>query len=899
MFEELLSTSRFFEGIDDYVYDDELVIFATKLLPSWRLVKDGIFIHARPPVDLEQPLPNQGFKIHISPDLEKLDKQFYDVLTWICARNIAFKFMLDKKVLRITNSKLFSRLASGKFITLYPCDTEEFVHAARDLATIMNDYSGQYILTDKRAFASKVVYYRYGGFKSMTKRGSDGELLHLIEGPGNELVLDERHPGRAIPSWIHDPLDDNPKNVQSKLMGSYHIDRVLRFTNAGGVYIGRSKLNDYSVFIKEARPKIGKVGQQNLYYRDILIHEYRALKRLSNCIFTPNPFELVEDWEGHTYLVQQQINWLDWHQFFGKANVILQPFQKYRVNLKQFCSKFFFLLNMLITAVKEIHDQGLVHGDISTSNILVSPDGDEIKIVDFESASVDGSTPPWAPHWGTRGFISKDRNLSAHVERGHDWFAVSQCIIASLLPIPNLPTLTGHTELALLERLVIETGLPEAVVDIFKLVLEEDIDQARKIIEFQINIFSGNKLESSQFRTIDYLRKVDRMFDFNNLQERRKFHQRGVEFLRNNYRKLSHAYFWPNASPNESGSKWNIEHGVSGIALCLSREEIGYASEALDAGLNEMNLKGRIDRIGLYDGVAGVGMSKLVAGVAFDHSLLIQQLRKIIEESNLNNISLYSGLSGIGLYAISVMVHIGLPSAELLLQECMRRVQGAAILNLDLQNSVDRSYINCGLLDGFSGVMFFLSQCCKIQKSDETEDLCLSLGRFIVNKSVVDDFGRSMWLTRNGKAYPFWGSGITGIASSLLRVGTQFSDGHMVHAAKGALHFSYSKYAGRPGQFDGLAGILDTCSDFMALSPDDEVCSMRSSILSALDMFVVQYEDGATFVDPMFGRLSCDASTGLAGILSALKRVSGELPGARPLLDFNLPSAKLFKREEV
>src|SRR5699024_829569 len=85
-----------------------------------------------------QYLPLQGWKIHISANLSNA-KQTLDVLSPILVdNNVSFKHLKDQRTLYEANSKNAPRESSGKFITIYPKNDEQFLLLINNISEVLD-----------------------------------------------------------------------------------------------------------------------------------------------------------------------------------------------------------------------------------------------------------------------------------------------------------------------------------------------------------------------------------------------------------------------------------------------------------------------------------------------------------------------------------------------------------------------------------------------------------------------------------------------------------------------------------------------------------------------------------------------------------------------------------------
>lgn len=77
--------------------------------------------------NINQFLPLQGWKIHISTNLYRAEETLSALSPVLIANNVSFKHLKDQRTLYETNSKNAPRATSGKFLVIYPKDEEQFL----------------------------------------------------------------------------------------------------------------------------------------------------------------------------------------------------------------------------------------------------------------------------------------------------------------------------------------------------------------------------------------------------------------------------------------------------------------------------------------------------------------------------------------------------------------------------------------------------------------------------------------------------------------------------------------------------------------------------------------------------------------------------------------------------
>lgn len=366
-------------------------------------------------------VPKQGFKIHISTAYHDAKQTLFIVSSLMKAYKINFKHVLDGQALFWMYSKNGSRLSVGKFITIYPTSTEQFLFLLDLLhESLLDSPEGPYILTDAR-YKESNVYYRYGAFKEMI----NAEGIHCIQNDQGQLVPDMRKPNTPIPDFIKIPevLNETltPKHPQSiSKLAEYEIKKALKFSNSGGIYHTIRKRDGKEYVIKEARPHVGyDLNGSDATQR--LHHEYLALKELKHINHVVKVYDYFEV-SNHHFLVLEHASgltlnrWLDQHYpIFCEEN-----YASYLLSIKSIYKK-------LYECTSNIHAAGIAVCDISPANIIVHENLD-ITLIDFETAQ---SVSSKKTNMQTPGFSHKENIISVD----KDYFGLSRILHYLIFPL--------------------------------------------------------------------------------------------------------------------------------------------------------------------------------------------------------------------------------------------------------------------------------------------------------------------------------------------------------------------------------------------------------------------------------------------------------------------------------
>ena len=371
-----------------------------------------------------RPLAQQGWKIHLSVALGQ-EQEMLDVVSSYCfARQLSFKWTRSKRAWLLKNSKYADRVASGKFITIYPEDEAEFVQTVFDLAALLKEFApGPYILSDRRWQASP-VYYRYGAFKEMIKEIA-GQKRCCLQAPDGSWLEDRRCPYYYQPDFVQEPAELAKNNFQVKgadisRLTAYQIKGALHFSNGGGVYLAQKNGKNY--VIKEGRPAAGLDGHgQDAFSR--IQKEAAWLKKLAN---VPEVVDIKEDFQAwiHAYLVEDYVS----EQTLGDYVAENYPF--YSEKRAAYVAQSLRIAEKLRRAVAHVHAQGVAIGDLQADNVMITEDG-EVKLIDFEAAA--SLTAPYNPGIMTAGF--SDWALETYEQA--DLYGLYQTIRFLFLPISN------------------------------------------------------------------------------------------------------------------------------------------------------------------------------------------------------------------------------------------------------------------------------------------------------------------------------------------------------------------------------------------------------------------------------------------------------------------------------
>ncbi|MEU6238710.1 class III lanthionine synthetase LanKC [Kitasatospora sp. NPDC047058] len=362
---------------------EEFAAVARPLPDGWERGELEMWSVVRP-VDVR--IPDQGWKIHVSSCIETAEEVLETVHAYCLRERITFKFLRGLPILQVQNSKYAPRGSSGKFCTLYPVDDAELGRCLDGLGGLLAGRKGPYILSDLR-WQDGPLYLRYGGFAERHCRNEKGERVLALTGPDGRLVPDVRGAGFAVPPWAPVPECIAPavaeRAAQQDTGLPYTVERVLHFSNAGGVYLARDGADRPPVVLKEARPYAG-LDQRGVDAVTRLRNEHAVLLRLAGAPGVPAEHGLLTAWE-HEFLVQEYVEGQSLSEWLTARYPLIHPGAD-EDTVAGYTRDALAIVGQVERAIAEIHARGVVFGDLHPRNLIIRPDG-ELCLIDFELAS--------------------------------------------------------------------------------------------------------------------------------------------------------------------------------------------------------------------------------------------------------------------------------------------------------------------------------------------------------------------------------------------------------------------------------------------------------------------------------------------------------------------------------
>ncbi|HTJ72573.1 MAG TPA: class III lanthionine synthetase LanKC [Actinospica sp.] len=860
---------------------------------DWGLRRYGYWLIADPP---GVPELAQGWKLHVSATSRTSAETLRRALPVLRDADVRFKFLIDTTTMREFNSSTFSRPGSGKFITIYPADDESFHRIGHALAVALKGLDGPYVLSDRRYPGSRVVSYRYGGFTGMQRLRADGVRDFMIQDPDGEYVPDERSPYWNPPHWVTDPVlgpeqqqppraatDEQP--AKTLLNDRYEVEDALSFNNRGGIYRCVDTVTGADVILREARPGV-EVGPHGIDAVELLRREYEILTELADTGLFVRPLDFFKQWE-HSFLVEEYVD----GAHIGKLTTSENPL--YFVDLTpgrltDYYLRFQRLWLQVADAVAACHARGIVIGDLSMTNILVTPDG-RIRIIDLESAFHEGVEQ--GAGMFTPGMATLRARTAKHGDRRTDYYALGGVLLTSVFAC-QLGDLVEHSlPLRLLREVAEDLALPIELTTLITDLYDEDADlpdpqELRRRIE-DIPFADTWRQPPPLAHPVK-----SEPAAHNELCDRISSVLSGVvEYMHNVADVHREDRLFPADAMVFYTNPLSLSHGAYG---CL------YAMHSLGADVPDPLLGWALTRStsrhvlppGLYYGSAGAAWALSARGL---RDQAVHLLREAADHPLLyTEPGVLTGMAGHGMACLRLWRDTGLPEFLDRAREIGERLAATAQWDDGRAHwTTSSGEIPVGYAQGAAGIAMFLLVLGTAADDQSAVDLGragleFDLAQGIASANGVVDFPAYAAGDRPTVRRSYWDEGTAGILTTLLRYSDVTGDDLLRKQVDRLLPDVRRKYTVFPQLFHGISGIGNTLLDAYEFLGDPELLGDAERAAEAVLCSAVTRPEGIVFPGEQALRESCDLATGSAGVALFLDRIRHAAPGLRTNRNFVL-----------
>jgi serine/threonine protein kinase len=834
-----------------------------------RFVRSGIWWSYRHNPDL----PKQGWKIHVSASRQHVRDVVSRVIGYLVGQRIDFKVALDLNIFEVLNSKAMARGSSGKLITIYPSDDNEFRRSLADLAHILADAEGAYVLSDMRYRDCKSLYFRYGQLLDTHHIDAMGRRMPYILGP-NGPVPDDRKPTYSQPEWLPWPLDDwKPEEDASDdglLGGRFRIVEAIQFSGSGGVYRAEdTAAADRSVVVKEARPHTHISMREGIDATDISAREWEFLNRLADVGSFPSPVAAFRHWEHH-FIVEEFVEGSDIRAILFEYNPLVQPSFD-TAQSKNFLRIFLTVFNGLASAVQAAHERHVILGDLTATNLLIDRETFDVTVIDLEAcrlveSSEDDKHLEQSVELFTPGFSHSRRSGGASSTAG-DLYSVAAIMAYFIFPIAAM------------------SYLREDVFDLYKVYIDnlgwpEEIHST--IAGLAAERVSLNEALATLGHKAELIERVELPTRQPIVQEQLGFAdvEVGIAAFIEATADLDRSTLFPVDPFAHLTNPMSLGFGATGVLWALYRSGSRIHPE-WKSWLNSRLRKIDINEYpnGLMNGLAGIAWAVDDLGAHTTARRLLAQANERVTESY--DYTFYYGLAGLGMTNLRFYIRSHSDRdlaaaqwcAQTLCDTAQRDGQHAYWLN---EFATDGPLTGLGF--GQAGVAMFLLRMYQLSRDENY----LKLGRQALAWEMAntrpwgDD---SLTFEHTSTLLPYVEVGSAGVAQVLLRYGD-------LDAARPVLRSLNIDYAAMPGYAFGMSGIADALLDAAMILGEE---SYHEAALRQLDYVrkVFLFEPAERFRLPRQGAISplampgegllrcaCDLMTGSAGVLRVFHRVN-------------------------
>jgi serine/threonine protein kinase len=856
-------------------YLDEL---SRHLEPAHELEKHGIWYHVRVG---HQPVPAQGFKIHLSATCSSALKLLQAALPVLVKEQVAFKVVVDAFMLAFINAKNYSRSGSGKFVTVYPSE-KQFAELIEKLSQATQGLSGPFILSDRRYGESGVVFYRYGGFVANDRLTVQGHRLSMIDAPDGKAVQDVRGPSFCLPNGVEDPF---PRPAPTgggttSLRQRYSVESALTFSNAGGVYKGRDSDTGQAVVIKEARPLVGITNTADWDAIEVLRKEHRVLKALEGSGIVPRVIDYFREWE-HEFLVEEFVGGMPLSRYRAsdEMGLIANPHSTSE-SVASFCSRWFQIARELLEAVRGCHARNVLIGDLSPNNVLIDPETLRLRLIDMECAQLTTDPLGQEVNLFTPGFASQSRLSGSPLSPQDDYYALGCVLYSLILPVQPHFRMAPQASRMFLTEIAEDYGLPAGIPEVVFSLMEGKPERATAILELPSEeactaseglILSPALLDDCELEDLELQPVLDgissHILSEANLQRRDRL--------------------WPGDYRLYTTNPLSLAYGAMGIALYLKAERRELPGSILDWILAQP-----VDCSsyppGLYLGLAGIawGLAELGEDEKAAATMKMAYRSPLLKECP----DAFYGMAGTGLASLFFWQRTG---DQLFLDSAVQL--GEALLAVAQSEPAGYSWLSVdgaahgGFAFGGSGIGLFLLYL----YLTTGEARFLSYAEGAVDEEIaqgIEAHGSISWpRSKSDKVVtPYWQDGNAGIGSVLVRFGALLGEERYLEVARKAARYATGKYAVLPCQFIGLSGIGEFLLDMYSFTQNRRYLADARRLAAGIKLFQITTPSGIMFPAENLVRASLDYGTGSAGVGMYLRRLAHG--GPRLFFDFLLSS---------
>jgi class IV lanthipeptide synthase len=827
-----------------------------------------------------EPFPAQGWKLHVSATCVAALEILNRVVPILVDAGAAFKVVGTENDLFLMNHGHHGLSQIGKFLTVYPHNSDLAVTLASRLDAATAGFVGPIIPSDQRLSVHSPIYYRYGAFSRSLVQMRNGEVVPVLRTPEGNLAPDLRDWRNAVPAHMDDPFLTLKRTrpapeLRATPNGRYVIAATLHRSPRGVVQLALDTVTLRRVVLKRAVP--GSVSdKEGLDACDRLRREASVLTSLGGKAAVPAIYEIFDSGEELVLVLEDVAG-------ETVSNFVSRPFSECGAHPLHILVP---ILRKIVAVVAKMHEVGWVHRDLKPTNILLEKDG-SVRLIDLEAAAEIGSKDRHS--LTTRGYSQRKINSCYEVSPADDIYSLGAVIRF---------VMTGSDPSNYL------TGCPPSVPSSF---FNPAIDAKLDGIVARC-LRQGSR---SQYKTVDQLLR-----DLSLVHGRRESFgtTNNLSFARCafKYRRIARrlgdtlaaaAQEMGRSDSNASTlSLWSGSHdlgyGLSGVAMVLAMmvrafgvREHEVALRAVSDWLRTSEPPPGPGAPGLYAGRAGVGVALLEAGRALDDQNYIEGAAAISHQiARFPHISpdLFSGSAGRLRFHLLLWQQSG--QQEHL---AYARDAGAALVAASHLTSLGPIWQMPTGFGGLSGKNWLGYAHGVAGIGDSLLDLAIATGDSASLQTVVDvvrllhqcrryaptDTRGLQWpraIEDSSSGGTTWCHGTSGVGGFLLRV----ADLHVVDDALSDAELAgvTSAESGRwstPVQCHGLAGMVDFLLSLYSVTGKADYRHSAQHLLELVEAFLSIRDSRLICAADLPDKIDLGYLTGVAGVAACFLHAAG------------------------
>ncbi len=818
---------------------------------QWQCTVKGNLTYVSPKARQDQ-VSSQGWKLHITANVEDAQKLLYVVSAFLLSQHISFSFINNRDGFIELNSKYADRVNSGKFITVYSKSVEQFLSLLDQLKLLTDEYKeGPYILSDKQ-WKESHVFFQYGSFDDIRLVAQNKDFF--LYTPEGMKIIDKQRPYYNLPDFVDEPKKIRKENMvpDSRIFSElrrYDIQGAISFSNAGGVYLASRKSKSY--VLKEGRSFAGLDSKLNDSFARIK-HEYEVLLQLNNVEGIVKAKSYFTVWKDN-YLLEEKVQGLPLTNFLS----LKYPFmvQDHRKEINHYFTLVQFIIRKMIVIVSQMHKKGIALGGIHLENVLFQETTRKVTIVDFETAASpkDDYKPLLLPS------VLIESMARSFGEA--DWFSIRRLAHFLLLPSSVSERLAPGLFESQQER-IIDTFGPKAK-NFFK-ILDHLVHKHTfsKVIPFLKEPLS--KLpDPLTLKTREYVIKGLRAGIISNLDFRTERLIKGEV-----------------VGVDDEISRLAVVKGAFGGILSLLRsggidsrstKKIQCWLKEIKPRLSKMITEPKDVNWGLFTGLSGI--CSILSDLG-EHRYAVDLLKRMPTEVKTKDYSLYSGIAGKGLACLAFytcsndlgLLHMALGFAD--------KIKAAFLSHLD--EGAHKLSNPKSLLMGTAGEALFLSQISLITGVASYTQIAKQMIQEIIDEQLLKTPDGELQLLdddpRKRRLLPYLNNGSVGIALIMLELNkhdSQYLDNNKNKVLKQLIHSNYSSCSIMGGLFNGYAGLTVLGTAIDSIYGNDELLQYN---LTGLNSFLVSRTNKEVLMPSGKPGVRCSMNidSGSAGVLLVL-----------------------------